>query len=214
MKRGTVIGVDFDNTVVSYAGLFHEVAVERGLISRDTERSKQVIRDRVRQLPEGEGEWQRLQAVVYGPRMMEATLVEGVPEFFRLCRLNCVETRIISHKTPFASLDPTHTNLRTAALEWMTANRFFERTGFGLQRENILFAGSRTEKIELIRKRGCKHFIDDLLEVFLERSFPPDVEKILFSPCGRPNAPSGIVVLSDWDGINRYLFNGNERGPN
>jgi len=61
-----IIGVDFDNTLVSYGDNVHREAVQRGLIPPVVGKSKKEIRDRIRQLPDGEIEWQRLQATVYG----------------------------------------------------------------------------------------------------------------------------------------------------
>ena len=67
--KDRVVGLDFDNTLVSYDDVVHSVALERGLISGDLPRCKRAVRDRVRQLPDGENEWQRIQAAVYGPRI-------------------------------------------------------------------------------------------------------------------------------------------------
>ena len=124
-----VIGVDFDNTIVTYDNLIHKVAVERGLISPKAIKSKKHIRGNIRQLPNGEIEWQRLQAAVYGPRMEEAKLIDGIQRFFQSCRYHRAKVYVISHKTEFAKMDMTETNLRGAALAWMERNRFFNVDG-------------------------------------------------------------------------------------
>jgi len=67
-----VIGVDFDNTLINYDEVFHSRAVDSGLVARDIEKEKSVIRDRVRNLEAGEEKWQKLQAEVYGPGITEA----------------------------------------------------------------------------------------------------------------------------------------------
>jgi len=77
--KSLVIGVDFDNTIVSYDDLLFEAALKRGLIRQDVSRSKRAIRDSIRRLPEGESKWQQLQALIYGPRMEEAKLIDGIP---------------------------------------------------------------------------------------------------------------------------------------
>ena len=40
-----VIGVDFDNTLICYDQIFHRLAVEEGLISRNVPAQKKAIRD-------------------------------------------------------------------------------------------------------------------------------------------------------------------------
>jgi len=64
-----VLGVDFDNTIVEYGPLMHEIASERGLIGCDHPKTKQGIRDTICRLPEGELHWRRVQSAAYGARM-------------------------------------------------------------------------------------------------------------------------------------------------
>ena len=66
-----VIGIDFDNTLVDYSGLAYRLARERGLVEVAVPRNKRDIRDQIRQRPNGELEWQRLQADLYGHRIQE-----------------------------------------------------------------------------------------------------------------------------------------------
>ncbi len=200
-----IIGVDFDNTLVSYDDLLERLASERGLVPADTAPGKKTIRDSIRQLPEGETEWQKLQGVVYGPRMNEAQLIGGVPEFFQACRQHGVRSVIVSHKTEYAGYDDTRTNLRQSALSWMEAHRFFESDGLGLRREDVHFAGTRAEKIAAIKQIGCTLFIDDLEETYLEPTFPSNVEKLLFAPRGHAPLP-GVRVCRTWREIMDYVF--------
>jgi len=200
-----IIGVDFDNTLVSYDDLLECLARERGLVPADATPGKKTIRDNIRRLPDGEIEWQRLQGIVYGPRMNEAQLIGGVAEFFQACRQHGVRSVIISHKTEYAGYDDTRTNLRQAALTWMEAHRFFESDGLGLRREDVHFAGTRAEKIATIKRLGCTVFVDDLEETYLEPAFPPDVEKLLFAPLGHAPSP-GVHVFCTWREILDYVF--------
>ena len=209
-SRPWVIGIDFDNTLSIYDELVHHLALERGLIDPQVDKSKKVIRDTVRGLPDGETEWQKLQGLAYGPRMDEATLSEGVPLFFKTCRRHDAELRIISHKTEFAEHDETRTNLRQAALNWMTKHDFFDPAGLGLSRRDVFFAGTREEKLDLIQRLGCTHFIDDLEEVFQEEHFPPEVCKILFDPHLGSTGPPGVIVASSWREITDRLFQDRE----
>ena len=201
-----IVGVDFDNTLVSYDDIIHKVAVQQGLITSGMKKSKKDIRDRIRQLPDGEMKWQRLQAIVYGSRMEEARLIDGVQTFFEFCKLYKVRVYIISHKTEFAKFDETRTNLRAATLTWMRINSFFEADGFGLSQENVYFESTRREKIERIKHLRCTHFIDDLEETFLENSFPTNVEKILYAPHMQHSSLPGVRVFTTWEEISDYFF--------
>jgi hypothetical protein len=202
------VGIDFDNTIVSYDELMRRVAVDRGLIGQTEGRTKREVRDRIRQLPDGEIEWQRLQALVYGPLMRDAQPIAGAEEFIRRCRDAGIPVFIVSHKTEYASYDETQTNLRTAALDWMSMHRFFEPDGLDLSRGNVYFESTRTDKIERIRRIGCSHFIDDLEEVFLEPSFPGNVEKILYAPQATLASANGARLMPSWRALCDDFFDG------
>jgi hypothetical protein len=52
-STGMLIGIDFDNTLVTYDELLREAALARALIDTDFAGTKQEIRDRNRVLPDG-----------------------------------------------------------------------------------------------------------------------------------------------------------------
>jgi hypothetical protein len=200
-----VIGIDFDNTLVSYDELMYRAAVERGLVGADVGIGKRAVRDRIRLGAGGEIEWQKLQALVYGPLMPQARLIAGAGEFIRTCRGRGVDVYVVSHKTEFAGYDETGTNLRAAALSWMEARGFFESDGLSFNRAQVYFESTREAKIERIRSLRCTHFIDDLEEVFLEQEFPPDVRKLWYAPGGAA-AGSEVRVMPSWTAIHDYFF--------
>lgn len=202
------IGVDLDNTLVSYDDVLHLTALEHRLIGREVSRGKKSVRDAVRLLSEGDIKWQNLQAEIYGPRMSEAKLIEGVTEFFKECRLRSISVYIVSHKTEFAGYDRTGTNLRLKAMDWLTEHGFFESDCLGLSREQVFFESTREEKIERIKSLDCTHFIDDLEETFLEDSFPVRTMKILFDPHHFYLPRPGIRICSSWREIAAHLFGG------
>ena len=204
-----VLGVDFDNTIVSYDELLHRLALERGLISSGVGKSKMAVRDTVRKIPDGEIQWQRLQGSVYGPMMKEAQLCEGVGNFLHECRRRGIKVFIVSHKTEFANYDETQTNLRQAATKWMAGNGFFEGGGFGLSLEDIFFEGTRRDKLQRVAQLGCTHFIDDLKEVFDDAEFPDTVHKILYAPDQLESYLPEATVAASWEEIREYFF-----GPN
>ena len=202
-----LVGVDFDNTLVSYDEVLFDEAMQRGLIRPDSRKGKKSIRDSIRQLPNGEIEWQKLQAVIYGSRMMEAKQIEGVQTFLDCCKHSNTRVFIISHKTTYASQDETGTDLRTSSLSWMKARGFFEPDGLGLSLDDVYFESTSSHKIERIRTLKCTHFIDDLEETFLEECFPAHVEKILYTPhmC-HSTLPEGIRVATSWEEVRDLVF--------
>lgn len=198
-----IIGVDLDNTLAGYGELFLETAVDMGLVPPGLPPDKTGVRDRVRQ-DHGDEAWQRLQARVYGPEMRRARLLPGAAAFLRQCRERCLPVHVVSHKTRFARLDETKTDLRRAALGWMEASGLFDQDGPGLAPERVHFEDTRPGKVERIRALGCTDFVDDLEEVFDEPGFPSEVRAYLF---GRERTGlSGVVPCPDWDAVRRSLF--------
>lgn len=197
-----VIGIDFDNTIICYDEVFHRLAVEAGLVAADAPRRQKSIRAAARESPEGDLAWQRLQGQAYGPRIGEAAPAEGVLEFLARCRKAAVPVHIVSHKSRFAAVDPTGTDLRAAAADWMAAHGFFS-AATGLAPEHFHCGATRREKVDLIRATGCTHFIDDLVETFLEESFPAAVQAILYLPgeeAAPPDCP-GLWVARSWQEV-------------
>lgn len=208
-----IVGVDFDNTLVSYDEVLHKAAVDFGFIQSDTSKSKMDIRNRVRHLPQGEKKWQRLQAFVYGKAMDGAVLIEGVENFFEFCSKTDVRVYVISHKTEFAAADEEGINLREVALAWMKKNKLFDKQGLALSPEAVYFESSRQGKIARLRTLGCTHFIDDLEETFLDKTFPRTIEKILYDPHAQADFLfKDIKVFNDWNKIHEYFADRERQG--
>ena len=200
------IGIDFDNTIIAYDNVFLATARKRGLVPAGFAGNKKTVRDAIRLIPDGELEWQRLQGYVYGQGISGAPLIPGVGDFLRECRAAGYPVCIISHKTEFGHHDPARVNLREAALGWLTANGFFREDGFGLRREDVVFAGTRAEKLAAISARNCTHFIDDLEEVLDDPAFPQGTERILFAAEGAPTGGTPYPVCASWSEISRRFF--------
>lgn len=204
--RPPIIGIDLDNTLVCYDEVFHNAAVDEGLIESSTPKSKERIRDTIRLLSGGEDKWTRLQAIVYGPQISSAAAFEGCQDFLRHCSMRGTRAVIVSHKTPSAILDGKQVDLRASALAWMRAKKFFDSNGCGLSPENVFFESTRSEKIARIHSLGCTHFIDDLAEVFTETSFPRNVAKLLFAPHGAKIDKEDIEVFATWRELDEFFF--------
>jgi len=203
-----VLGVDFDNTIVSYENLFHRIALERGLIPASLPTGKNDVRDFLRR-EDRENDWTELQGYVYGPRMAEAQPFPGVREFFASAVQRGLPVYIISHKTRNPVLGPAY-DLHQTARDWLVAQGFFDPVRIGLSPTHVHFGLTRPEKVEFIKQIGCTHFVDDLEETFLEESFPSGVVKILF---GRRQAPQHLPSAQpaeNWSQVSHLIFQNNE----
>jgi hypothetical protein len=177
-----LIGIDFDNTISNYDGVFSFAARHMGLLDAAADLSKLDIRARLRALPDGEVLWQRLQGRVYGHYMGAAKPFPGFVDFVARARGRGAELAVISHRTRHGHFDPDHIDLHAAARDWLRANGFFDRLGFA--EADIQFHLERDHKVAAIAALGCTHFIDDLDEVLHHPDFPATTAGYLFGPAG------------------------------
>lgn len=173
------IGIDFDNTIVSYDQLFHTVAVEQAVIPLDTPINKIAIRDYLRR-HDKETTWTEMQGYVYGACMDDASAYPGVLNFMRVAKAAGHELAIVSHKTRHPFLGPQY-DLHAAARGW--ANRHLWVDGERLvPAGNIFFELTKEEKLARVLDFKCDAFIDDLPEILFAESFPDHTRRILFDP--------------------------------
>lgn len=199
------LGVDFDNTLVSYDELFYRCARERHLIPSHLPHTKAAVRGYLWTLPDGNTPWTELQGVVYGPRMGEAVFFPGAREALEFCRQHGIRLSIISHKLEYPALGP-RVSLRQAAVDWMEARGFFDPAGLGLSRDAVFFESSREEKLARIARQRCTHFLDDLPEVLDAADFPAGVDKWLFHPSGgEVRVGPDVKVFPSWGEIQRHM---------
>jgi hypothetical protein len=208
MRLSLRIGIDFDNTIITYDDVFRDSAKQHRLIDRDFSGSKQAVRDAIRRLPDGELAWQRLQGQVYGKGIGGATMVAGVETFLRRCRAEGCAVVVVSHKTEYGHFDLDRVNLRKAALDWMTGQGLLGGD-YGIALADVYFESTRAEKLARIATLSLTHFIDDLEEVLGDPDFPPNVERILFADGAHPASPS-YISCSTWRDIELQVFGGTD----
>ena len=198
------LGIDFDNTIVCYDGVFHKVALELGLIPESLPVTKESVRDHLRR-ENREEEWTKLQGYVYGSRMGDAQAFPGVFDLFQAAKRRGVSIAIVSHKTKTPYLGPAY-DLHASALNWMEASRFFEPDGGGLNRSDVYLELTKQDKLRRIGSLGCRFFIDDLPEFLGDSDFPEGTQRVLFSPgSGRP-ADDRWRIVASWAEFSDYLF--------
>lgn len=199
-----VIGVDFDNTIICYDQLFHEVALRQGLIPPSVPVTKSQVRDYLRQHGK-EDAWIELQGYAYGACLHEAPPFPGAREFFARCKREGAAVHIISHKTRYPFQGPVY-DLHDGAHRWLT-NRGFYAPGEGeLSPTHVYFESTKQNKLDRISSMGCEYFIDDLPEFLAEPDFPAHVERILFDPNGRYSSDQRFPRITSWGEAERFLF--------
>ncbi len=197
-----LIGIDFDNTIVSYDTLFHKVASEQGAVPGTTPRNKVAVRDHLRAIGK-EDVWTEMQGYVYGARMEEAEAYPGVIEFFRWARATGVPLCIVSHKTLHPFIGPKY-DLHQAARGWIETHLVDEQ-GALVASERVFFELTKEAKWSRIGAAGCTWFIDDLPEILLADAFPDQVQRVLFDPENHHPDTDGLQRLGDWGGIRRHF---------
>ena len=191
-----ILGIDFDNTLVSYDAIFHRVALERGLIPSGLPMTKTAVRDHLRATGR-EPLWTEMQGYVYGPRLADAEPFPGVKAFFAACRAQGVPVFIISHKTRHPCLGDEH-DLHAAARNWLDKHGFHDAEDAALPASHVFLEVTKLDKINRIAECGCTHFIDDLPELLTAPQFPSNVERFLFDPQCHYESLAEIKNVSNW----------------
>jgi len=191
-----LIGLDFDNTLVRYDKLFHQLAVEKGLISPSIECCKTTIRDHLRKHKK-DHEFTLLQAEVYGEQIKQAEPAEGMIDALINAKRNSKKFVIVSHKTKYPYKGPKY-NLRASAIKWLHKYGFLDEEGIGLSMEDIYFEDTKEEKAARIDSLRCTYYIDDLEEVLDQLN--NRVTKILYSPQQKHvnKKLDDIIVMQSW----------------
>jgi hypothetical protein len=195
------IGLDFDNTIVSYDSLFHKAALEAGIITKDVPVSKVSIRDHLR-LKGQESAWTKMQGYVYGARMGEAVIYPGVIDCLMWARSEGITMSIISHKTRFPFQGERY-DLHEAATKWIEHN-LTDTVGPLIESNNIFFEATKEAKVRCIRRASCDVYVDDLPEILVDPAFPEQAAKILFDPDNH-HLQSSITRARHWTDVANFL---------
>jgi hypothetical protein len=195
------LGLDFDNTLISYDQLFQSVALEKALIPETTPPQKNAVRDYLRQ--QGiEDEWTRLQGEVYGNRILEAEPYPGMQAALKGLSYLQIPMCIVSHKTraPFLG-EPW--DLHAAARSWLKQQGFHDANRMGWSEDQVFFELTKEAKVARIVALGCSHYVDDLPEILA--MLPDSVEKILFAPGEVVGKDPDWKLMRSWQELSALL---------
>ena len=203
------IGIDFDNTIACYDGVFHAAALERGLIPPNLGRDKNSVRDHLN----GAGhkdDFTELQGHVYGARMELVRPYPGFVEFVAAARKAGHELFIVSHKTRHPILGPKH-DMHAAARGFLTARDLVGDGASQIDPARVFFELTKPDKVARAAVLGCEVFIDDLPEILAMPGFPDGMRRILFDPDSQfENASDHVGTRSSsWAAITADLIRTN-----
>jgi len=202
---GLRVGVDLDNTIVCYDRLFHDLAVERGLIGDAVAPTKTAVRARLCAAGR-EDVWTELQGEAYGPRMRDAMPFDGVREFFAACARTGVDAYIVSHRSRHPYAGPPH-DLHESARRWLAAASLPCAGADATDRAFLEI--DRDAKARRIAELGCTHFVDDLADFLAEPSLPASMVRVHFDPAGASapgRAAAELVGASSWRDVSRVIL--------
>ncbi|WP_246088571.1 hypothetical protein [Phreatobacter stygius] len=195
------IGIDFDNTIACYDGVFHAAALERDLVPQGLGTGKTAVRDYLN----GAGrkdEFTELQGYVYGTRMDLASTYPGCETFVSRALAERHELFVVSHKTRHPILGPKY-DMHAAAHGFLAARGL---SGSGrIPDDRIFFEPTKEEKVARAAALGIDVFIDDLPEILTMPGFPATARRILFDPegahSGRMASYAGVENYRGWDEV-------------
>ncbi len=176
------IGIDFDNTIACYDGVFHAAGVERGLIPAEVATDKTSVRNYLRSIGR-DSDFTELQGYVYGPGMKHVALYPGLAAALRQLASAGHELYLVSHKTATPFAGPAY-DLHAAAREFLVNQRLLQGAGGLFTEAAVYFELTKEAKIQRITALACDVFVDDLPEILAMPGLPPGLRPILFDPDG------------------------------
>ena len=125
---------------------------------------------------------------------MNANQTDGMFEALKFIQNKGYELVIVSHKTKNPIIGPKY-NLHKSALNWLEKNKFFDKQGLFINKNNVFFEPTIEEKVKRIESIGCTHFIDDLPSIL--NLIKHDIVKIHYNP-GKETIPYNYLNFSKW----------------
>ncbi len=197
MVKGLRIGIDFDNTLVSYDKLFKQIIKSKKWPLAKGEATKEQLKKVLLSSEPNDLKWQEIQSMAYGTEhMLKAKSFDGALECIKFLKRSGCEVYIVSHKSKKSHFDESK-DLHEFAKKWIKENNIHKVISL----KNIFFEETLEKKNNRIKEINCHFFIDDLEKVFKHPSFPSSCIPILFSK----NKMDSLVTLTNWNLITHYF---------
>ncbi len=197
------IGIDLDNTIISYDDVFQLAANKFGLLDNNNFLSKESLRNQIRNQKNGEKKWQKLQGYVYGEGINEAVLFPGVYRFLWRCKERKIDVEIVSHKTEFGHFDSQKISLRDSATNFLKNHGLLDNKNPLIKK--VTYKNSKKEKIDYIKQNNYEYFIDDLKEIIFSEDLE-DQKGILFSRENLSFKNSNNVIAQSWEEVSQSVL--------
>ena len=197
------IGIDLDNTIISYDDVFQLAANKFGLLDNNNCLSKESLRNQIRNQKNGEKKWQKLQGYVYGEGINEAALFPGVYRFLWRCKERKIDVEIVSHKTEFGHFDSKKISLRDSATNFLINHGLLDNKNPLIKK--VTYKNSKKEKIDYIKQNNYECFIDDLEEIIFSEELEGQ-KGILFSRDNLSVNNSNNVIAQSWEEISQSVL--------
>jgi hypothetical protein len=201
--RQVSVGIDLDNTIISYDKAFQNGAIVSGLVDKDCNLNKKALRNFIRTKPDGEFEWQKLQGYVYGEGINEAVLFPGVYRFLWRCKERKIDIEIVSHKTEFGHFDSQKISLRDSATNFLINQGLLDNKNPLIKK--VTYKSSKKEKLDYIKQNNYECFIDDLEEIIFSEELESQ-KGILFSNEEPFIKNSNKVIAKSWEDISQNIL--------
>ena len=197
------VGIDFDNTIVNYDGVFHSVAITEGLIPPHIGNKKSDVQAYLHAKGKHD-EFTWLQGLVYGKRIGLASVYDGFRDFLSFCHSNHVKVFVVSHKSKYPIIGKKY-NLHTCALRFLQDNNLFD-DGM-LNEQNVFLEETLNGKIEKACDLNLDFFVDDLVKIVENDRLSSNTNTILFDPDKKHGRSIASSVASSWPMTLRLIFN-------
>ena len=207
LALGLSIGLDFDNTIVSYDRAI-EVLADRMLeLPDELPRNKTSLRDYLRAAGREE-DWTNFQGALYGPGMAYAEPFEGAVETLQILQAEGHRLSIVSHKSRRPYAGPPY-NLHKAAKSWIATHLqskgLFVDKGKDSPTRTISFLETLEKKLDFIAQIECDVFVDDLPEVLGSTRFPKRTIGILFNEGNDKVESCSTLTIKKWEELPHRL---------
>lgn len=192
-----IIGIDFDNTIADYTGVFYDVATDLGWLPTNVGTSKNEVKSYFID-NDIEDKWTELQGIVYGKEITRAKPYANCVEVLKQLHAQGHQLYIISHKTKYPIIGEK-VNFHIAATNWLKANAIIGQENSPVSNENVFFNETKEQKLDRAGHLKCDVFLDDLPSILQHEKFPQNCQGVLFNPYSIDNL--GLNQVSSWQSV-------------
>lgn len=192
-------GFDLDNTIIDYG-----ISVEKYCLNAKIPKQEKItsLRSYLRQIDPSDSKWQEAQSWIYIDGLKFAKLNKGIEDLCVYLLNKNINVFIVSHKTNKTQDRFGGRDLFSPAVNWIQHSNI--KNFFDIN-ENIYFMPTRDAKIQKIEQLDLNWFVDDLLEVLLDKNFPPHTTKYLLADEEIPEVSANIDVVGNFSLIKEKL---------